>query len=360
MKLSNILPAAAGVLLALCASCSLENDMMVSNEMAGFTAFSVENQKSCSINSTLRTVTVTMPDTADLTRLKVRAVVLTERTRALTSIPQMGDVIDLSDTMYVSLMRFRVFDWKLIAVNADPDDPSNQGEQLYNMDFDEWCMIGKAWYPYGSLADDSQKSIWATANKGTSMLSKNTTEPDSVNVAVKGTGKKAARLASQYVGVKFGSGNLFTGTFVGLLGLSGADLAWGVPFTSRPDTLHGYYSYSPVPIDYADNNHKAWLNKMDTCQIQVVLADWTEQFHVINSQGKFLDVNDEAIIGYAKIETGYDTGGYVEFNLPIEYRDERTPKMVTIVAASSKNGDNFTGGDGSVLLLDEFSFKYAK
>ena len=42
-----------------------------------------------------------------------------------------------------------------------------------------------------------------------------------------------------------------------------------------------------------------------------------------------------------------------------EYRDRtRTPKYIVIVAAASKYGDYFTGGVGSTLYLDEFSFVY--
>ena len=49
---------------------------------------------------------------------------------------------------------------------------------------------------------------------------------------------------------------------------------------------------------------------------------------------------------------------WMEFELPLEYRDFRTPTYVIVTAASSYLGDYFTGGDGSVLLIDEFEFVY--
>ena len=49
---------------------------------------------------------------------------------------------------------------------------------------------------------------------------------------------------------------------------------------------------------------------------------------------------------------------YEEFDMPITYRSDRTPTMVAIIAASSRHGDFFTGATGTVLYLDEFSFKY--
>ena len=49
---------------------------------------------------------------------------------------------------------------------------------------------------------------------------------------------------------------------------------------------------------------------------------------------------------------------YEEFDIPITYRSDRTPTMVAIVAASSRPGEFLTGAAGTVLFLDEFSFKY--
>ena len=50
--------------------------------------------------------------------------------------------------------------------------------------------------------------------------------------------------------------------------------------------------------------------------------------------------------------------GYEKFSIEIEYRNSRTPRYLVIVAASSRLGDYFTGGDGSTLYLDEFKFNY--
>ena len=68
--------------------------------------------------------------------------------------------------------------------------------------------------------------------------------------------------------------------------------------------------------------------------------------------------NDPGIIAYGKFASDQDTNGYIEFELPLEYRSNRKPTMVVIVASSSALGDYFTGGRGSVLYLDEFEFTY--
>ena len=229
--------------------------------------------------------------------------------------------------------------------------------QLYNMGFDDWNLGGKIWYPFPANAPDSLK-VWDSANKATANFLGSITTPVEDFVAVPGQGKKAAKLERTYAVVKFAAGNLFTGQFVSLKGL-GADLAWGIPFDSKPKALHGYYCYKPAKVDYYDADHAYLAGQNDIGQIQVILTDWDEQFHVLSAEEVFVDVkNDPAIIAYMNFETSNYDDGWVEFTLPLEYRSYRTPKYIVVVAASSRFGDFYTGGKGSALYLDEFSFVY--
>ena len=234
---------------------------------------------------------------------------------------------------------------------------TEQAVQLYNMGFDEWHLDGKVWYPFPSGAT-GDRLVWDSANKATASFTGSSTTPEEDFVAVGGPGKKAVRLESSYAVVKFAAGNLFTGNFVKLAGL-GAELAWGVPFDVRPQSLKGYLSYKPAPITDADDNHKDLLGKNDTGHVIVILTDWDEQFHVKSAEKVFVDFdNDPGIIAYGKFSTDQDTGGYIGFDLKLEYRSSRKPTMAVIVASSSALGDYFTGGRGSVLHLDEFEFVY--
>ncbi|MBR6346781.1 MAG: PCMD domain-containing protein [Bacteroidales bacterium] len=234
---------------------------------------------------------------------------------------------------------------------------TDKAAQLDNMSFDSWHQDkdGKVWYPY----PDGGTEVWATANPATGSFLGNTTVPDAVNVAVQGAGKKSALMESSFMAVKFAAGNLFTGQFVKLVGL-GAELAWGIPFTSRPKSLKGFVNYIPKPVDYADETHKYLLGANDTGRVFVVLADWDEQFHVISTTGQYLDLQkNPGIIAFGEYHTNQDTGGFKPFEIELEYRsDERIPKWVVIVASSSSLGDYFTGGTGSKLWVDEFSFEY--
>lgn len=385
--------AALSVLVAA-AGCTIKNDMMLPTDPAGFESFEIKDQISSSINTQKRLITVTMAHDTTLNALTVSKISYNEATRLSDDLPMEGTVLDLSDTLRITLTAYREFEWKLIAKNApaplpDPEpgptpdptpDPEPTGAQLYNMSFDFWTMSGKGWYPYGAEASDEEKSIWATSNKGTAeTLGRNATTPETSFLALSGDGKQAAKLTSQTINVvitkKFAAGNLFTGEFCGLKGLSGADLAWGVPFTDRPKSLHGHYCYQPATIDMTDSAHSSLKGQGDSGHILVILADWDKdnrwegygegaiddqgRFHVINSDNQFVDIdNDPAIIGYGSMVFDRHMDAYEEFSIPIEYRNSRTPKVVVIVAASSRYGDYFTGGSGTALYLDEFEFKY--
>lgn len=64
---------------------------------------------------------------------------------------------------------------------------------------------------------------------------------------------RAVRMASDYISIasKFAAGNIYTGDFVGLAGIEGAELDFGQPYTGRPSALKGYYRYTPGVIDQA-------------------------------------------------------------------------------------------------------------
>ena len=232
-------------------------------------------------------------------------------------------------------------------------------EQLPNMSFDDWYQGdpgGYTWYP-----NVEGSTVWGTANSGVNMLNAvNSTRPESAFVVKKGG--NAVRMESVYVFGKFAAGNIYTGQFgrAVLTPVAGAELDWGAPFTTRPYSLKGYYSYSPKVINYASDANADKLGTMDKAQILVFLTDWDEPFRVSTSTETFVDLeNDHAIIGLGTIETDSDTEGkYVEFECVIEYRNDRKPKYIVAVACSSLYGDYFTGGQGSVMYVDEWEFMY--
>ena len=222
-----------------------------------------------------------------------------------------------------------------------------------NLNFDSWYQDGSAWYPGASASS----RVWDTANGGTASFGCVPTTPEESDV-VHG---KAARLESTTVTVvvitKFAAGNIYIGDFVKVSGV-GAELDWGIPFSSRPLALHGFYKYNPAAIDYAEDPYKSKKGEMDACSIKMYLCDWSAKFRVNTSNKVFLQDDDPSIIAMCDYTSNVTTNGYVEFTLPLQYRDARTPKYVVIVGAASRLGDYFTGGKGSTLWLDELSLVY--
>ena len=227
-------------------------------------------------------------------------------------------------------------------------------ETVHNLSFDNWYQDGRVWYP-----NASGYSVWDSANPGTgSLLGVNPTTPEESDVAVSGTGKKAARLESTTAVGQFAAGNIYTGKFGGISGL-GAYLDWGLSFTSRPVALKGYFKYAPAAIDKTKDPYNDLAGQTDHCSIKVYLTDWTSMFRINTSTSTFLSDNDPSIIALGDFTTDETTGGYVQFTIPLQYRSTtKVPSMIVIVGAASRLGDYFTGGVGSVLYLDEFSLEY--
>ena len=241
-------------------------------------------------------------------------------------------------------------DYVFRAVSADDKDTepmpftTASAGTIHNLNFDSWTNSDK--YPNASGYD-----IWDSANSSGAAV---TTKP--VSDAVSG---KAARLESvKYMGM-MAAGNIFTGQFAGLAGL-GAKLDWGITFNSRPIALRGYYKYTPKTIDMTKAPYNDMKGKTDQSQILIFLTDWSGTFRINTSNKEFVDLeNDPGIIALGQQNTSETDSGYVKFTLPLVYRDAtRIPRYIVIAAASSRYGDYFTGGVGSVLCIDEFELVY--
>ena len=221
---------------------------------------------------------------------------------------------------------------------------------IHNLSFDAWYKDGNAWMPNESSA----YKVWDSANPGTAALGVVPTTPEESDV-VSG---KAARLESSTALGQFAAGNIYLGQFNSVSGL-GAKLDWGVPFSGRPIALRGYYKYAPKAIDKVKDPYKSLKGTMDNCSIRIWLTDWSSQYLVNTSTKTFLPDDDPSIIACGSLYSSNSDNGYVEFIIPIEYRDNtKIPTYIEIACAASRYGDYFTGGLGSVLKIDEFELVY--
>jgi hypothetical protein len=224
------------------------------------------------------------------------------------------------------------------------------------MGFDSWYKSGSIWYPNS----DSGNFWWDSANGGSDAVGVYPTSPE---YSHKKGGDAAAKLESKSVTlVGLAAGNIYTGKFVkAITSLTnpGAELDWGVPFTSRPLALKGYVDYAPGTVNKTNAPYNSMSGKQDVGIIQVFITDWSAPFRISTASGKFVDTaNDSGIIAHGSIDLS-NTNGYIEFTIPLTYRSTtRQPRYIVIAAAASKYGDYFTGSTSSVMYVDEFSLVY--
>ncbi len=245
---------------------------------------------------------------------------------------------------------------------------------LVNGNFDDWYQSGKTWYPASeSYFNANGGSFWDSSNPGTTtgagaIVNINPTQGNSSVVHT--AGGKSACLTSHWVSVfgitKFAAASVYTGAFKGLQGTAGAELYFGQPFTGRPTQLTGWYNYTPANINHRGEDTPDGLGvegTPDLCSVYIALM--TERILVDNTDmSTFPDWNnDERVVAYGAMSDAeaVATNGWKQFTIDLKYANTTTkPEYILVLSSSSKYGDYFTGGEGSVLYLDDFELKYDK
>lgn len=207
----------------------------------------------------------------------------------------------------------------------------------------------------------SDSKFWDTSNTGANTITKkNPTR--GVTSPVHTEGGMAAQLESKKVISVLAAASLYTGSF-GKVSIPNAIVNFGQPFTSRPVALKGFYQYKPVVIDIVGGNAPEGVKAgdMDQCAIYIALA---KKAYTINNGdlSSFINFKDDPnIIAYGELPSGAATegDGYVEFNIPLKYKNlTDQPTHIIVVCSSSKYGDYMTGGVGSTLYVDDLSLIY--
>lgn len=226
--------------------------------------------------------------------------------------------------------------------------------------FDQWCLggsKGNMWQPW----NENGARFWDTGNTGSITLGENLTTP--TDHTVTGSGQ-AARLETKFVNLfgigKLGSGSIFTGEYLRTDGTNGV-LGFGRPWNLRPTKLTGYFQYQGATIDYTSAEMAYMKGQPDTCHIYIALTDWTAPFEIRTkpSDRHLFDKNSSSVIAYGELVFSGRMDAYQPFEIILNYRDtSRIPTYIQITCSASKYGDYFTGGNGSVLYLDEFTLHY--
>lgn len=235
--------------------------------------------------------------------------------------------------------------------------------ELPNGGFEDWSegytQSGNAF----QVPNKAGEAFWGTGNEGSMTMESigNVTYPTSESVS-----GQAALLESKWAILKLAAGNLFTGDFGfdpdhTLDGL----LTFGRSFTSFPTALRLYYKYTSATIDKIGDNVgdlASLKGQPDMCHIYIALTD--KQYTIKNWSGEngnyrqLFDKDDSGIIAYGEFISDESTSSFQQIEIPIEYRANRTPKYIIIVASSSRYGDYYIGGVGSKLWIDEMELVY--
>lgn len=224
--------------------------------------------------------------------------------------------------------------------------------------FDQWWLKdNKIWCPWS----EGGTPYWDTGNTGAATLGQSNVMP--TDHTVTGTGQ-AAELNTKFVGLfgigKLGAGSIYTGSFAKVDGTNGI-LDFGRQFTLRPTKLRGYYQYKTAIIDYTNSEWTELKGRPDTCHIYIALTDWTAPYEIRTNPSNRQLFNKDAdyVIAYGELLYSGTMEDYQPFEIELKYRDYfKKPTYIQITCAASKYGDYFTGANGAVLYVDEFSLDY--
>lgn len=293
---------------------------------------------------------------------KIDPSLVTVDTQTMTYSCRVTGLTPNTDYVFRSTSDKDVADNKVSAEVAFKTYPTEN--QVYNLSFDDWVKVGKAWY---ATNDKNNNLVWDSANEGTADILGQSLVPTTPEETIVIKGKAAKMKSGELLG-NFAAGNIYTGDF-GSATLSpiGAKLKWGLSFNSRPLALRGWYRYEPVAINRSSSAYSHLQGQTDFCQIQIFLTTWKSQFEISTGDNRFVDtsVNNKEIIAYGAIVSQDNTtdnsgnrNGYIPFLIPLEYRNLNDPTYIVISGAASRYGDYFTGGLGSTMYLDELELVY--
>lgn len=225
--------------------------------------------------------------------------------------------------------------------------------QLQNTNFRAWFdNKGMNSKNYKEIGESLVKSVWGTANMGTSIYGIYCTKPASKGVII--TTQKAPI-------IPITAGTLFTGKFDLDVAIKNptkpeSAVSFGTPFVFIPKKMKIKYQYTPgkqliqAKLKNPDNLFDGFTTEEikgeeDECDMYVYLE---------NRNG-----NEPIRIAEGALELGKKTEGVIKQEIEIKrINQELEPTHIIVVFASSKYGNQWKGAVGSQLSIDEFKLIY--
>ncbi|MCI6318501.1 MAG: DUF4493 domain-containing protein [Rikenellaceae bacterium] len=311
-----------------------------------------------------------------------------------------ADAVKESEGYYsaklTSLTPSTTYEYKLTIAGIDQSDISrfttDAARQLPNSSFEVISNVsGKnfyKWYDPSSSIADCQTEFWGSGNgnetyNGSGNFNTVITVPDNSD---KKDGDRSVICQSAYAVVKFAAGNIFAGSWNGMVGTKGGKVLFGRPWTTRPKALRIWAKYSAGTITHIDgvpDGVTVSKSDYDMGMVKVAIGTWdyktyggTKESPILwntTDKSTFVDFNTDASTiacgelflhgdGYQTlngVKTTENVGEWRQITIPLNYRDLTAfPTHVVVSCASSAYGDYFTGCDTAKLWLDGFEFIY--
>ena len=173
----------------------------------------------------------------------------------------------------------------------------------------------------------------------------------------------------QMVGMPIASGNLFIGTFdIGNALIDALSATkFGVPFYYEPTQLTGYYKYKAGDKFF---ENESYTDKKDSFNIYAIFYEKLNDNDNPMLDGHIAANNyeNENMMALAIIKDAHETDEWTRFELDFDYKrygktiDSTKLKegkyYISIILASSKEGDSFRGAPGSTLLVDDLKLEH--
>lgn len=219
-----------------------------------------------------------------------------------------------------------------------------------NLNLDEWTLKGKTWFANSTAAN----TFWATGNEGVTAAIAGGKDSNTFPTEDAVRGKAACVTTISAPIVDLAAGSLFTGNFKLDIFKPLDSPRFSRDYTGRPTKLSFWYKYTPKVINIAKKRPEL-LGTIDKCNLYIYLGDWQGDL----TSSKMQKELTEGIIAYGSFETDQDVQVYIKQTIDIKYFDTtRRPTKVIIVATSSILGEQYIGGVGSTMFVDELEFSF--
>jgi hypothetical protein len=228
--------------------------------------------------------------------------------------------------------------------------------QLPDSGFEDWyTAIGMNGSPFKEPGKSAKTTIWATANNGTSIYGVYGTQP-----VVSGSNTIVQITTGETSPIPIIAGTLFTGKF----DINGAinhptdpkkATLFGIPFSLRPVAIKFMYAFQPGNR-YIQATLKNPTNIFGGFNVTDIPGeeDMFTAYAILEKR----DGSDILEVGRAEIISGELQDVLKEITLPFNYSSAEKPTHISVVFASSKDGDLYKGAAGSILTVDDVELVY--